>query len=62
MRWVGCVVAMSGWLIVAAAVVLLRGMGGRGVFVGAGVGVEVLGVGVLMGGYRVMARERMDRG
>ena len=62
MRLVGCVLAMSGWLIVLAAIVLLQGVGRRGIFVGAGAAVEVLGVGLLMAGYRAMALERMDRG
>ncbi len=44
MKLLGFLLMLAGWLIVLAAVAMLAGAGARGVFVTAGVGVEVMGL------------------
>jgi ABC-type transport system involved in cytochrome bd biosynthesis fused ATPase/permease subunit len=57
-RAIGCLLMISGWLIVLAALVLLHGLGQRYGFVVAGVAVEVLGLVLLAQRYRA---EQMPR-
>jgi hypothetical protein len=52
-RVIGCVLLVSGWGIVMAAVVMLRGWQAS-VFIGAGCAVEALGLGLLTAGYRAI--------
>lgn len=58
MRLIGCLLLVSGFFLVLAALVLFAAMGMRFVFVAAGMGVEVLGVGLLTRAYTLMAKER----
>ena len=44
MKLAGFLLMMSGWILVAAVLVLLPGLAGRTVFVLAGCGVELLGL------------------
>lgn len=52
MRAIGCLLMLSGWLIVMAAVVLLPRIAERFGFVTAGLAVEVLGLVLLAQQYR----------
>jgi hypothetical protein len=58
LRLVGCVLLPSGFFLVLAALVLFPAAGPRFAFVIAGLGVEVLGVGLLTRGYTLMQKER----
>ena len=58
MRLVGCLLLPSGFFLVLAALVLMPALGSRFAFVTAGVGVEVLGVGLLTRAYTLMQKER----
>lgn len=52
MRLVGCLLLLSGFFLVLAALVMLTGFGQRLAFVGAGFCVELLGLGLLTHGYK----------
>ncbi len=52
MRVIGGLLMVSGWAIAVAALALLSGLAARFGFVAAGLGVEVLGLGVLAQFYR----------
>jgi hypothetical protein len=52
MRLVGCLLMVSGWLLLMAALLLLDSGVPQLVFVGAGILVEALGVAVLAHRYR----------
>ena len=56
MRLVGCLLLVLGWLLLLAALLLLRGQGQRLAFVVASLMVEALGLGVLAYGYRSVQR------
>ncbi|HEX9201213.1 MAG TPA: hypothetical protein VF865_16760 [Acidobacteriaceae bacterium] len=58
MRLVGCLLLMSGFFLVLAALVLLAALAMRFVFVLAGLGVEVLGVGLLTRAYTATQKEQ----
>lgn len=58
LRSVGCLLLLSGWLIVLAALVLLTSLQERFAFVIAGIAVEVLGLVLLTLGYRTLQRSR----
>jgi hypothetical protein len=58
LRLVGCLLLPSGFFLVLAALVLMPTLGSRFAFVAAGVGVEVLGVGLLTRAYTLMQKER----
>ena len=58
MRLVGCLLLPSGFFIVLAALVLFPAPGLRFAFVAAGLGVEVLGVGLLTRAYTLRQKER----
>ena len=58
MRAIGCLLMFSGWLIVVAALGMLNQLGQRYGFVGAGLLVELLGIGLLANSYREMEKER----
>jgi hypothetical protein len=47
LSWIGCVLLVSGWAIVIAALLLLEGLGERFAFIGAGFSVEILGLALL---------------
>ncbi len=57
MKWIGCLLLVSGWMIVAAALLLLAGLGQRFVFVAAGLLVECLGLSLLAVSYRTLQKE-----
>jgi hypothetical protein len=61
-RAIGCLLMVSGWLLVVACLVLLPGLAQRAAFVGAGVAVEALGLVVLARSYRRLQMEREERG
>jgi hypothetical protein len=56
MRIVGCVLMVSGWALLVAALVLLPALGLRFAFGVAGMLVEAIGLGVLAYGYRAAVR------
>jgi hypothetical protein len=58
LRLIGCVLLVSGFFLVVAALVLLPGFSLRLAFTAAGLGVEVLGIGLLTQGYKSMQKER----
>lgn len=58
MRLVGCLLLLSGFFLVLAALVLLPSFVQRAAFVAAAVGVEVVGVGLLTRAYTAMQKER----
>jgi len=57
LKWIGCLLLVSGWMIVAAALLLLAGLGQRLVFVAAGLLVECLGLSLLAASYRTLQKE-----
>lgn len=58
MRVIGCLLLLSGFFVVVAAMVLMNSFQTRMGFVVAGVGVEVLGLGLLMNGYKSTRKEQ----
>ena len=47
MKLAGCLMLLSGWIIVLAALVLLPGLGLRAAFIAAGLMVEIVGLGLI---------------
>ena len=47
MRLIGCLLLLSGFFLVLAALVLMPSFAARLAFVAAGLGVEILGIGLL---------------
>ena len=58
MKLAGLFTLLSGWVIVVAAVILLRSASACGAFVLAGIGVEVLGLTVLVRAHSAPRREQ----
>lgn len=58
MRLVGCLLLVSGFFLVLAALVLFPGPAMRLGFVAAALGVEVLGVGLLTRAHTLIAKEQ----
>lgn len=58
MRLVGCLLLLSGFFLVLAALVLLPAAATRFAFVAAALGVEVLGVALLTRAYTAMQKEQ----
>lgn len=58
MRLVGCLLLPSGFFLVLAALVLFPAPAMRFAFVAAGLGVEVLGVGLLTRAHTLMQKEQ----
>jgi hypothetical protein len=58
LRLVGCLLLLSGFFLVLAALVMLAAFGQRLAFVGAGFGVELLGLALLTQGYKPQKREQ----
>jgi hypothetical protein len=50
LKLAGCLLLLSGWIIVLAALVLLPGMSARASFIGAGIAVEILGLALIARG------------
>ena len=58
MKLVACLLLLFGFFLVLASLVLLPSLGQRSAFVGAGFGVEVLGLSLLTQAYKTMRREQ----
>jgi len=58
LKLIGCLLLVSGWLIVLAALVMLTAFKERLFFAGAGCGIEILGLVLLTQGYKSLQRER----
>ena len=58
MRLVGCLLLLSGFFLVLAALVMLPAVATRLAFVAAALGVEVLGVGLLTRAYTAWQKEQ----
>jgi ABC-type transport system involved in cytochrome bd biosynthesis fused ATPase/permease subunit len=56
MRLVGCLLMLSGWLLLMAALLLLAGTGQRLAFAIAALLVELLGLGLLAQRYRLLQK------
>lgn len=56
MSWIGCILMVSGWLIVMAALLLLTGATQRLAFVLSGILIELLGIGLLAWHFRGLQR------
>lgn len=56
MRFIGCLLLVSGWLLGMAALVLLAGLAQRFVFLTAGLFVELLGFALVAQRYRGLQR------
>ena len=57
MKLVACVLLLSGFFLVLTALVLLTSLAQRSAFVGAGFGVEILGLSLLTQSYRSIRKE-----
>jgi hypothetical protein len=57
LRLIGCLLLLSGFFLVLAALVLMPSFGARLAFVSAALGVEVLGVGLLTQAYKGEQKE-----
>jgi hypothetical protein len=58
LRLIGCLLLLSGFFITAAALVLMNSLASRMGFVAAGLGVEVLGLVLLMNGHKALQKEQ----
>jgi len=58
LRLIGCLLLLSGFFVVVAAMVLMNTFPSRLGFVVAGFGVEILGLGLLMNGHKAMQKEQ----
>ena len=58
MRLIGCLLLLSGFFIVLAALVMLTAFGQRLAFTGAALAIEVLGLGLLMQGHKPVVKEQ----
>jgi hypothetical protein len=56
LKLIGCLLLLSGWFLVLAALVMLPAFAPRAAFIAAGIGVEVLGLILLMRAYTTMQR------
>ncbi len=56
MSWIGCILMVSGWLIVMAALLLLSGANQRLAFILSGLLIEILGIALLAWHYRSLQR------
>ena len=56
MKAIGCLLLVSGWLIVLAAVVMLAALAQRSAFMAAGLGVEILGLSLLAQAYKEVSQ------
>ena len=57
MKLVACLLLLSGFFLVLAALVMLTSLAQRSAFVGAGFGVEILGLSLLTQSYRSIRKE-----
>jgi hypothetical protein len=56
LRLIGCLLLLSGWLLVLSALVMLPGFAQRAAFITAGIAVEALGLALLTRGYTLVQR------
>lgn len=56
MKLIGCLLLVSGWLIVLAALVMLAAFTQRAAFITAGIAVEILGLVLLTQAYTSMQK------
>jgi hypothetical protein len=56
LKLIGCLLLLSGWFLVLAALVMLPAFAQRAAFITAGIGVEILGLILLTRGYTTMQR------
>ncbi len=56
MKLIGCVLLLSGWLLVLASLVMLPGLTERAAFISAGIAVEILGLALLTRAYTSLQR------
>lgn len=61
MRLIGCLLLLSGFFLVLAALVLMPSFPARLAFVAAGLGVEVIGVGLLTQAYKAETSETKEQ-
>ena len=62
MRLIGCLLLLSGFFLVLAALVLMPSLQARMAFVAAGLGVEVIGVGLLTQAYKSEVSDTKEQG
>jgi hypothetical protein len=58
LKLIGCLLLISGWLIVVAALVMLQTIVQRAAFVAAGFGTEILGLSLLASAYTAEQRRQ----
>jgi hypothetical protein len=58
LKLIGCLLLISGWLIVLAALVMLQTLVQRAVFIAAGFGTEILGLVLLANAYTALQRRQ----
>jgi len=56
LKLIGCLLLLSGWLLVLAALVMLPAFTQRSAFIAAGMAIEILGLGLLTRAYTAMQR------
>jgi hypothetical protein len=62
LRLIGCLLLLSGFFLVLAALVLMPSLQARMAFVAAGLGVEVIGVGLLTQAYKSEVSDTKEQG
>lgn len=58
MKLIGCLLLISGWLIVLASLVMLQAFAQRAAFIAAGFGTEILGLSLLTHAYTTQQRRQ----
>jgi hypothetical protein len=58
LKWIGCLLLVSGFFVVLAALVLMNSFATKLGFVIAGLAVEALGLSLLVNGHRVLVKEQ----
>jgi len=58
LKLIGCLLLLSGWLIVLAALVMLQVFAQRSAFIAAGLGTEILGLFLLTNAYTAQQRRQ----
>ena len=56
MKLIGCLLLLSGWFLVFAALVMLHAFPQRAAFIAAGMAIEILGLVLLTRAYTAMQR------
>jgi len=58
LKLIGCLLLVSGWLIVLASLVMLHSVAQRAAFIAAGIGTEALGLALLTHAYTALQRRQ----